>query len=377
MKSHFRGFSGFYSQCGSEMNDRTHQINTSSMMRKQLYTILAFLALSMTVSIQAQPSRNVNGDVNGDDVVNISDINAVIDIILGGTPSQETIKRGDVNGDGVVNITDINAVIDIILGGGSGGTGDSGVANPQNVFTNGMPKTVYGKTITTNDAGQVVTIQDDDVTITFEYLNQLHSLKAPRSSSQSVDVVMTVREGDYGEYMEYRMSLNSAGFATYVEGYYFDGTYYWLDESLIFEYDDMGHLTKMIQCYEYPDVTTINWQDGDIVSVHMTDGESDTEDWDATLFYTGSNVAQPIENKGCVMFYDEMFAVDIDDLKYAYYAGLLGKATQHLPMGMIQRYIVYGDSYSEQFEWTLNEDGFPTSAHVMSEYDDDWYTITW
>ena len=54
------------------------------------------------------------GDVNRDHEVNIADVNAVIDIILGG--NDDTIAA-DVNGDGEINIADINAVIDIILNG--------------------------------------------------------------------------------------------------------------------------------------------------------------------------------------------------------------------------------------------------------------------
>ena len=56
----------------------------------------------------------VKGDVNGDREVNIADVNAVIDVILGGQDIYE--GRDDVNGDGEVNIADVNAVIDIILG---------------------------------------------------------------------------------------------------------------------------------------------------------------------------------------------------------------------------------------------------------------------
>ena len=51
------------------------------------------------------------GDVNVDGEVNISDVNAIVDIIL----SAEFLKAGDVNGDGEVNVSDVNAVIDIIL----------------------------------------------------------------------------------------------------------------------------------------------------------------------------------------------------------------------------------------------------------------------
>ena len=51
------------------------------------------------------------GDVNRDGEVNISDANAVIDMILTGNIS----AHGDVNGDFEVNISDVNAIISIIL----------------------------------------------------------------------------------------------------------------------------------------------------------------------------------------------------------------------------------------------------------------------
>jgi hypothetical protein len=71
--------------------------------------ILALLAMAFSLNAAA-----ATGDVNGDGEVNISDVNAVIDIILSG----ESNAAGDVNGDGEVSISDINALIDIILGGG-------------------------------------------------------------------------------------------------------------------------------------------------------------------------------------------------------------------------------------------------------------------
>ena len=51
------------------------------------------------------------GDVNGDGEINIADVNAVIDSILG-TPNN---PKCDVNGDGEINIADVNAIIDIII----------------------------------------------------------------------------------------------------------------------------------------------------------------------------------------------------------------------------------------------------------------------
>ena len=51
------------------------------------------------------------GDVNSDSEVNISDVNALLDLIL----SSESIPVADVNADGEVNISDVNTVIDLIL----------------------------------------------------------------------------------------------------------------------------------------------------------------------------------------------------------------------------------------------------------------------
>ena len=57
-----------------------------------------------------------NGDVNLDGEVNVSDINAVIDIILGGKTDQDTRRRADVNNDGEISVSDVNMILDLILG---------------------------------------------------------------------------------------------------------------------------------------------------------------------------------------------------------------------------------------------------------------------
>ena len=54
----------------------------------------------------------VRGDVNGDEGVNISDVTALIDILLTGT---EAPVAADCNQDGDVNISDVTALIDFLL----------------------------------------------------------------------------------------------------------------------------------------------------------------------------------------------------------------------------------------------------------------------
>lgn len=53
----------------------------------------------------------IAGDVNGDNEVNITDVNIVIDLIVGNHYN----SSGDVNGDGEINITDISIILDAIF----------------------------------------------------------------------------------------------------------------------------------------------------------------------------------------------------------------------------------------------------------------------
>ena len=58
-------------------------------------------------------TSDVKGDVNCDGEVNIADVNAIINVILGDGSN----AFADVNADGEINIADVNVVINIILGG--------------------------------------------------------------------------------------------------------------------------------------------------------------------------------------------------------------------------------------------------------------------
>ena len=55
----------------------------------------------------------VLGDLNGDGQVDISDVNAVINMMLGKSPQT---PEGDLTGDVNVDISDVNAVINLMLG---------------------------------------------------------------------------------------------------------------------------------------------------------------------------------------------------------------------------------------------------------------------
>lgn len=55
------------------------------------------------------------GDANGDDRVNISDVVATVDYIIGKNPQAFIFEAADINQDGRVNISDVVAIVDLIL----------------------------------------------------------------------------------------------------------------------------------------------------------------------------------------------------------------------------------------------------------------------
>lgn len=58
------------------------------------------------------------GDVNGDGMVSVADVTALVNIILGNEDEDETItQKADINGDGTISIADVTALTDIILNG--------------------------------------------------------------------------------------------------------------------------------------------------------------------------------------------------------------------------------------------------------------------
>ncbi len=67
-------------------------------------------AFTITVA-DAQP-----GDVNSDGTVNISDVLATVDYVLGKNPVGFHVGNADLNGDGEINISDVLSIVDIILG---------------------------------------------------------------------------------------------------------------------------------------------------------------------------------------------------------------------------------------------------------------------
>lgn len=240
--------------------------------------------------------------------------------------------------------------------------------NPTKVFVNGMPKMVDGSVFTRDFKGRLSSIynKEENVLIAFAYTSSILGTK------DVPNVVMTVTDAD--ERTVYNLFLNKDGFVKYCDEIDYEEkgnnpkTTTWN-----FEYNSDGQLIKAVQSKDgVKTSSTIAYNDGDAVET-VTMSEKDGKETDHyRIYYTSKKVTLPIENRGCIMSFDVALGLDLDHLHGAYYAGMLGKATKHLPI-----YNMDKDNDKTTFDWTFNNNGFPTKIVVKSDDEREESNIVW
>lgn len=240
--------------------------------------------------------------------------------------------------------------------------------NPTKVFVNGMPKIVDGSVFTRDFKGRLSSIynREENVLIAFAYTSSILGTK------DVPNVVMTVTDGD--ERTVYNLFLNKDGFVKYCDEIDYEKkgntpkTTTWN-----FEYNSDGQLIKAVESKDgVKTSSTIAYNDGDAVET-VTMSEKDGKETDHyRIYYTSKKVTSPIENRGCIMSFDVALGLDLDHLHGAYYAGMLGKATKHLPI-----YNMDKDNDKTTFDWILNDNGFPTKIVVKSDDGREESNIVW
>ncbi|MBR5102559.1 MAG: leucine-rich repeat protein, partial [Muribaculaceae bacterium] len=65
--------------------------------------------------LEDRPDAGLKGDCNGDGVVDVKDVTALITYILGETPAGFVIANANVNGTGEIDVQDVTALINMIL----------------------------------------------------------------------------------------------------------------------------------------------------------------------------------------------------------------------------------------------------------------------
>ncbi len=91
------------------------KFNGGEMVLKSGDTEVKYSLGDIQQIVFAKATDTKKGDVNGDGSVDVSDVNILIDIILGNDDAGKYNGRADVNGDGMVDVSDANALIDLIL----------------------------------------------------------------------------------------------------------------------------------------------------------------------------------------------------------------------------------------------------------------------
>ena len=249
---------------------------------------------------------------------------------------------------------------DNIIGGNDSGT--PGVVNPSQVFTAGLPTQVGDLSITKGADGRVTKIVEDagtswETTYTFDYIS------SRAESTVKYDVKMTITEKGENSQQVFYITLNELGFAKYAyESYEGDSDEWW------FGYNDNGQLNYMKRTENDNRVTTMTYDaNGDITKVNETDDEGGNDSY--TFNYTSSTVTTAIANKGAIMLFDDVFEIDMDEFAPAYYAGLLGKATTHLPVELVDTWIDgsgASQTSTSTYKWTLNADNNLPASLVIS-----------
>lgn len=221
--------------------------------------------------------------------------------------------------------------------------------NLSKVFTNGTPKEVDSMTIQTDDNGLVTGIKTKDEMVSFKYNNtKTRNIVVP-------NVLMKVeRNGKATVY--YIMYLNKNGFVIRCVIEQKENT---KEDTWRFTYNDNEQLINIIHSADNYKELTLTYKDSNISEIETktivsqtTTRKKDT----CKVAYTSTATPTPIVNKGNIMLFNTTFGIDIGAMKYAYYAGLLGKATKNLPVQLIDK-----NGNKTNFTWTVNSNGFPTT----------------
>ena len=79
----------------------------------KLYKLVSVIVLALLGLMPTQGSAATLGDIDGNGEVNVSDVTALINKILGTSDYSDAVC--DINGDGEINVSDVTALINQIL----------------------------------------------------------------------------------------------------------------------------------------------------------------------------------------------------------------------------------------------------------------------
>lgn len=241
------------------------------------------------------------------------------------------------------------------------GDNNTALVNPLNTLA-ALPTAVDGMTTTYDAQGRLVLLSGlytkDGCTMTFSY---------PAGNTLSVGIT----DNDNGrdrDSAEVEVLVDEFGRAVLARCQEYEGSrrsdyYEWT-----FSYDADGYLTQARRYVDDPETYTLSYRDGDLVSVVCKDGnERET----TSLSAVSAEYPSGITNTAGVELFS-LWNVDLDELQYLWYAGLLGKAPRLLTLSATER----RETHTALYE--MNADGFVTTARIYENgRQDDILTWQW
>lgn len=239
--------------------------------------------------------------------------------------------------------------------------------NPSRVLKAGLPKSFNDAAFYYNKQGMLDSIVSTDKSkITFTYGGQPSrtSVVNPKVHMK-VDIDTETSECDlylnrnyFTAYATVTTTPKKAGSKS-------------LTNTWTFGYNDAGQLTSAR--LENQTLITLKYVDGDAVESRVQEINNPKNLLVYNMSYTSKSISQPIDNTAGLMFFDLTLGVDLDPIEFAYYAGLLGTATKHLPLHQI----CTQNNDEATMTWTLNARRMPTSMKWESGDDMDFITFNW
>lgn len=222
---------------------------------------------------------------------------------------------------------------------------------PMRVFTAGVPTKVGDLNIVVDNTARVATMSDAANDISFSYL----SGSSPVSHSMS----MTVRSHS-GAVTTCYFTLNDELYASHCTETGPSGTKEW-----DFVYNKQNRL-EQIKVSGNPGWNVANFtyymqSIGKVTFGNEGDDNPNTQ--------TISNALNKT-NKGCIMLFADNYGVDIGNMHYAYFAGLLGRASVNLPA---KRTFLSADKTStdtHEYDWELKADKMPARCTLTDKNQD-------
>ena len=190
------------------------------------------------------------------------------------------------------------------------------------VDDHGTDKFVYENGFLT----QVLAADGDEITFEYNYLN-------PDKSVSDPDVRYTRERADGSVSYIYDVWLNELGFARRIDSKHND-EYDGFEFQSTCEYDEEGHLVYMNEGREEREYSLV-WTDGDISHIDIQGSHTQSTDF---------SYSETLNDNNLMFFYD-IYDMDIEELKYLYWAGLLGVSPKHLVT------MSNSDDEHYQFEW--------------------------